>query len=184
MSHILLVPVVSFEPWHLVGGLELGLKEAFRASVEIQRQPVMAAECANAARGQYDSRCLLRQLAALSHGQWILGLTSVDLFVPVLTFVIGEAMLDGPAALVSTYRLREELYGLPANAPLLAERLQKEAVHELGHCHGLVHCMDSRCVMYGSASVESVDLKSDRFCDSCSAALRGTDARSKTSVNP
>jgi len=172
MSHILLVPVVSFDSWHLVQSLELELKRVFRSSVEVQQPPLDAAECANAARSQYDSRCLLRRLAALSQGQWILGLTSVDLFVPVLTFVIGEAILDGPAALVSTYRLREQLYGLPANDQLLAERLQKEAVHELGHCHGLVHCMDSGCVMYASASVESVDLKSARFCDSCWHSLR------------
>src|ERR1022692_4315227 len=40
--------------------------------------------------------------------------TSVDLYVPVLTFVFGEAQLTGSCAVVSLHRLREEFYGLPA----------------------------------------------------------------------
>ena len=43
----------------------------------------------------------------------VLGVTACDLFVPVLTFVFGEAQLDGNCAVVSTARLQEEFYGLP-----------------------------------------------------------------------
>jgi archaemetzincin len=67
----------------------------------------------------------------------LLGLTSLDLYVPILTYVFGEAHLNGSCAFVSSHRLREEFYGLPPQRILLENRLKKEAVHELGHTLGL-----------------------------------------------
>jgi len=89
------------------------------------------------------------------------------LFVPVLTFVFGEAQLAGNCAVVSLHRLREEVYGMPPNPALLAERLFKEAVHELGHTYGLRHCDDWRCVMTSSHSVEWLDVKTAELCPAC-----------------
>jgi hypothetical protein len=66
----------------------------------------------------------------------VLGIAGVDLFIPILTYVFGEAQLAGRAAVVSTYRLDNALYGLPANHRLLLDRLAKEAIHELGHTAG------------------------------------------------
>ena len=95
----------------------------------------------------------------------ILGLTDADLFIPILTFVFGEAQLKGRAAVVSTARLG----GPPAaRLPL---RLETEAVHELGHTFGLLHSSDDGCVMHASTYVEEIDLKSDSFCLSCRPAL-------------
>jgi len=93
--------------------------------------------------------------------------TSLDLYVPVLTFVFGEAQLEGRCALVSLHRLREEFYGLPASNDLLHERLTKEAVHELGHTFGLRHCHDWRCVMASAHGVERLDVKTAEFCPTC-----------------
>jgi len=107
----------------------------------------------------------------------IVGLTAVDLFIPVLTFVFGQAQLGGPGAVVSTYRLRNTFYGLPADDRLLRERARKEAVHELGHVHGLVHCPDYRCVMAASTNIGEVDLKGPTFCTVCADALRAGRAR-------
>src|SRR5262249_45197761 len=101
----------------------------------------------------------------------ILGVTSCDLFVPVLTFVFGEAQLDGNCATVSFARLKEEAYGLPPREGLLRERLLKEAVHELGHTFGLRHCADGRCVMTSSHAVERLDVKSAEFCAGCRALV-------------
>jgi len=91
----------------------------------------------------------------------------VDLFVPVLTYVFGEAQLDGKAAVVSTFRLREEFFGLDADPKLERTRLLKEAIHELGHTFGLIHCRNYDCVMHSSTSVEEVDLKPTDFCEDC-----------------
>ena len=98
---------------------------------------------------------------------FVLGVTGSDLFMPVFTFVLGEAYLGGRAAVISTFRLDDQRYGLARNPELLATRLLKEAVHELGHCHGLVHCHDSKCVMYAAGGVEEVDLKSAELCFAC-----------------
>jgi archaemetzincin len=85
----------------------------------------------------------------------------------VLTFVFGEAQLEGSCAVVSTARLREEFYGLPARDDLLRERLLKEATHEIGHTFGLRHCPDWSCVMASSHAVEVMDVKGAEFCKSC-----------------
>ena len=66
--------------------------------------------------------------------------------------------------MVSTARLHEEFYGLPARPDLLRERLLKEEAHELGHTFGLRHCPDRRCVMASSHAVERLDVKSAEFC--------------------
>jgi archaemetzincin len=121
-------------------------------------------------RSQYRSDLLLLQLAQAVGGPGkVLGVTDLDLFIPVLTFVFGEAQLNGRAALVSTYRLRSEMYGLPPDPDLLLERLIKEAMHELGHTRGLLHCYHTNCVMQPSTYAELIDLKPARFCEVCSA---------------
>ena len=97
----------------------------------------------------------------------VLGVTEADMFIPVLTFVFGEAQLGGRAAVVSTYRLRNEVYGLQPDPRLLEERLLKEAMHELGHTFGLLHCHHTECVMQASTYAESVDLKPAAYCGSC-----------------
>lgn len=123
-------------------------------------------------RRQYDARKVLARLAESREGDLVLGVTGSDLFIPVFTFVLGEAQLEGRAAVISTFRLDEERYGLPRDPERTRERLLKEAVHELGHCHGLIHCQDSECAMYTSSGVEEVDLRSTDFCPRCLAKLR------------
>ena len=104
-------------------------------------------------------------------------MAGVDLFIPVLTYVFGEAQLAGRAAVVSTHRLDCQLYGLPANRKLLKQRLRKEAIHELGHTYNLLHCREDACVMMSSTYVENIDLKSDRFCGHCLDRLRQAGAK-------
>jgi len=58
--------------------------------------------------------------------------TDVDLFIPVLTFVYGEAQLGGDAAVVSTARLASGP-GSVADENLFGLRVVKESIHELGH---------------------------------------------------
>jgi archaemetzincin len=128
----------------------------------------------NARRNQYHSTDILEHL--LKHmpqdtGR-ILAVTDLDLYIPILTFVFGEAQLRGRAAVVSCHRLRNEFYGLPQNNTLLLERLVKEAIHELGHTFGLVHCENPMCVMHASTYVEEIDLKDYHFCPDCNALLK------------
>jgi archaemetzincin len=120
-------------------------------------------------RNQYSSSAIVKQLERyLSTAACkILAVTGLDLYNPVLTFVFGEARLNGQCAVVSSYRLDNKFYGLPDNPALLRERLLKEAIHELGHTYGLFHCHNLECVMQSTTYVEGIDFKSSRFCDKC-----------------
>ena len=124
-------------------------------------------------RGQVDCRLLfpvLESLAEKTHHR-VLGVADVDLFSAIFTFVFGESHLGGKVAMMSLHRLRPENYGLPADTELLCRRSEREALHEVGHLLGLVHCRTSDCAMRFSGSVEEVDLKPSRFCSECSAQL-------------
>ena len=127
----------------------------------------------NARRSQYHSTEILESLLhQMPDGTGrILAVTDLDLYIPILTFVFGEAQLQGKAAVVSCHRLRNEFYGLPQNNTLLMERLVKEAIHELGHTFGLVHCENPTCVMHASTYVEEIDLKDYHFCPDCQGLL-------------
>jgi archaemetzincin len=94
-------------------------------------------------------------------------LTEVDLFIPVLTFVFGEAQLNGKHSIVSVCRLHEEFYSERTDENLLKERTMKEILHELGHNFGLIHCMNWDCVMHSSTSIEEVDIKGKSYCKDC-----------------
>ena len=127
----------------------------------------------NATRQQYHSTQILARLLELpaGAGDKTLGVCDVDLFIPILTFVFGEAQLNNRAALISVHRLRQSFYGLPADERLFYERSEKEAVHELGHAFGLIHCQRYECVMHFSNSIEQVDLKQNSFCETCSGLV-------------
>jgi archaemetzincin len=125
-------------------------------------------------RRQYHSTKLLSELCEVdcATGDRVLGITSVDLFIPILTFVFGEAQLDGRVALMSAHRLRPQFYGLTADQTLFYSRCEKEAAHELGHTYGLRHCLNYECVMRVSNSVEQVDLKPADYCSACASILK------------
>lgn len=127
----------------------------------------------NNRRRQYLSTVILDNLRSTckDRGVNILLVTELDLYVPGLNFVFGQAESPGNYAIVSLHRLRPEFYGEKPNLNLLTERLLKEAVHELGHTYGLRHCLNPRCVMSFSNSIIEVDMKSYRFCDTCRAEL-------------
>jgi archaemetzincin len=174
MGVLRLVPLHCGTRARLLGPLGEQLRTAFGLEVQ-QSAPGFDSEVAfDASRGQYNSRVLLAHLLQDTPGEVtrVLGVAGVDLFIPVLTYVFGEAQLGGRAAVVSLHRLDDEIYGLPANPKRLFDRLVKEAVHELGHTFSLVHCHSDGCVMASSTYVEDIDLKSDLFCDTCRAAVR------------
>lgn len=126
-------------------------------------------DCFSSQRGQYDALGLLRKLidGKPKDADRVLALTSVDLFISVLTYVFGEAQLDGPTGIVSTRRLDPQAYGLPADPARLRQRLLTEAVHELGHNFGLAHCKTPGCAMHGATYVEEIDLKKPALCSLC-----------------
>ncbi len=173
MPSLSLVPIYFGDRQPMLASLQERLGEVFGLAVHV-RPPWFDPEVPfDASRGQYNSTLFLAQLLTDPHRDVarILGVTSVDLFIPVLTYVYGEAQLDGRASIVSVHRLRNEAYGLPPDDSVLFQRLEKEAIHELGHTYGLVHCARPACVMRSSTYVEEIDLKDAVFCPSCREEL-------------
>jgi archaemetzincin len=167
-------PAGGHAPPAMVDALERELRRIFRLPSERHPGSIDVEAAWNPGRGQYYSTEILGRLVEATPADVrMLGVTGLDLYVPVLTFVFGEAQLEGNCALVSFHRLREEFYGLPPNEKLLAERLVKEAVHELGHTFGLRHCDNWRCVMASSHGVELLDVKGAEFCPACARVVRG-----------
>jgi archaemetzincin len=120
-------------------------------------------------RRQYLSTALLESLLPIGRASAarVLGVTEADLFIPILTFLFGQAQLGGRLALVSLARIRPEFYRFPPDQALTHLRLRKEIRHELGHTLGLVHCADTRCAMSLSNSIVQVDAKDDSLCGAC-----------------
>lgn len=119
-------------------------------------------------RQQHSSSRILKWLLETRprHESKIVGITDADLFIPILTFVYGEAQLGGSAAVVSTARLVPE-GGFLAEVELVRARSVKETIHELGHTFGLIHCPRSECVMSRSVSLAQVDAKDVELCHDC-----------------
>jgi archaemetzincin len=140
---------------------------------EVDDKPIKIKAAYDPLRNQHNSSYLLAQLIddPPEDAGRILGVCSFDLFIPILTFVFGEAQLEGIGAVVSTYRLRNEFSGGQSDNQLLMERLLKEATHELGHTFNLYHCNNPDCVMTSSVYVEDIDEKSARFCRRCEGSV-------------
>lgn len=156
----------------LLDELAATLARLFRISCRVRKEIMDVEFALDSIRGQYHSSMILQRMVPQAEaGIRLVGITELDLYVPVLTFVFGEAQLHGRCALVSTHRLREEYYGLEEKPQLLAQRLVVEVVHELGHTFGLRHCGNWRCAMASTHSVERLDLKEPGYCADCSRGI-------------
>ena len=149
--------------------LEKDITREFRLPVEIHQCNHDLSAFYNPVRRQYDANALLYMVEALTTEMAIkaIGLFRIDLYIPILTYIFGQATLNGKSGIASLYRLRNELYGLEQDAGLLTERFSKVVMHELGHAFGLIHCHNPVCIMRSSTYVEDVDQKKAQFCVHC-----------------
>ena len=185
MKLVQLLAVGKLEP-ELLSGLAAAIPRVFPAECEVLQTTLNPEPAFHGERLQYHSSELLRLMQQLIRpGCWrLLGITAVDLYIPILTFVFGEAQMGGPCAIASYHRLRQESYGLPPNRELLRERLLKEALHELGHTVALTHCDDYQCVMAAAHAVEGIDLKLNTLCPDCHRGAREWRGRRDSNPRP
>jgi archaemetzincin len=160
---------------HMMEKARTELEHVFGIPAQVWSGRERPADIFDPARRQHSSTRVLQWLVGMrpADADKILAITDVDLFIPILTFVFGEAQLDGLAAVVSTARLVRNPDGTPADRRLLTARLVKECVHELGHTFGLVHCADRHCVMARSAALLDVDAKRGELCRECRTRFKG-----------
>jgi archaemetzincin len=151
------------------------LNSRFQSDISLLALDLDVEETYSEDRGQFFSTQIIALSASLTENVYgkVIMITEVDLFVPVLTFVFGEAQLNGKHSLVSVCRLHEEFYSGISNDELLFQRTMKEILHELGHCFGLLHCIDWDCVMHSSQGIEEVDIKGNFYCKTCARSIDG-----------
>lgn len=145
----------------------------FMIPVQIREGHFDLSEFYDPARGQYNGNLLLKEVDNQYASESIkaFGLFYVDLFIPILTYIFGQAFLGGRTAIASIYRLSNERYGLKELNDYLLNRFTKEVIHELGHTFGLIHCHVPACVMGSSTYVEDIDQKSSNLCIKCRTQL-------------
>jgi archaemetzincin len=169
---IFIAPVV-FSNRELFDTLIKNLESVFHKPVKQLTLDIDTDKLYSVDRRQYYSTGFLEQ--AIEQTSYVNGkvlmITDLDIYVPVLTFLFGEAQLDGKHSVVSVCRLHEEFYSGTSDFNLLLERTVKEVLHEIGHNFGLIHCVDWDCVMHSSNSVEEVDIKGSEYCKYCCSIL-------------
>jgi archaemetzincin len=168
LQNITLIPFGYFEEAFLKNIAE-AVKHEFFYSVNIKEGRLDLSEYYDPGRRQYNGVKLLKEVDTLysCDTDKTLGLFNVDLFVPILTYIFGQAFLSGRTGIASLYRLSNERYGMISNDKFILERFKKEVIHELGHTFGLIHCHISSCVMRSSTYVEDIDQKSANLCLKC-----------------
>lgn len=125
-------------------------------------------------RLQYNASTILKALESEPFHNYakIMGVLDVDIFVPILTHVFGEAEQGGKCGLVSLHRLRKDVDVSAPPMPLLLERVAKVTLHEVGHLFNLFHCMDEKCLMHFSGRLRDLDKTPLYFCRYCSVYFR------------
>jgi len=151
----------------------LAARSEYLVTVAIRETHLDLSEFYDPARRQYNGNELLKVVDSLAppESSKTLGLFTVDLFIPILTYIFGQAYLGGKSGIASVYRLSGERYGIADEGDSLTERFCKEVNHELGHMAGLVHCHTPTCVMRSSTYVEDIDQKSRNLCLKCRSEL-------------
>lgn len=139
------------------------------SSVNIKEGHLDISEFYDPVRRQYNGTRLLKEVDSLygTDSNKTIGLFNVDLFIPILTYIFGQAFLNGRTGIASHYRFSNERYGIDPDERFILERFKKEVIHELGHTFGLIHCHIPTCVMRSSTYVEDIDQKSANLCIRC-----------------
>ena len=166
----------------VVDSVSAGLAGELKATVTVLDPVPIPPDAYDPHRRQYNSTGILENLdgrqsaskpppGGTASEPVLLAITSVDLFVPELNFVFGEADPGGRKCIISLARLASSYGGATVPRNLLLERALKEAVHEIGHVLGLGHCGRRSCVMFFSNTIRDTDTKSHAFCPACQRRL-------------
>jgi archaemetzincin len=171
-QNIILIACGHFEQ-SLTGRIENDIERTFHYPVIFRKCNLEISRFYNPGRRQYDANDLLEVVSnsCIPGSFKTMGIFRVDLYIPILTYIFGQAELNGNTGIASLYRLRNELYGLEPDNGQLTERFSKVVIHELGHMFGLIHCKYPVCIMRSSTYVEDLDQKEIRFCQTCQAEL-------------
>ncbi|MEL7372136.1 MAG: hypothetical protein AAFN74_24635 [Myxococcota bacterium] len=164
-----------------VGKVDVVALERVRPALEeMYRRPTLLVKAMpgpkyayNPSRTQYHSAAILKRVELLRKSEWdsAIGFVDVDLFVPEVPFIFGEADRSTRAAIISLTRLRPESGPSESRRELTHKRLVSEVVHQVGLIRGLAHCPNNRCVMFYAATVQEIDKRGSTMCANCRKRL-------------
>ena len=109
----------------------------------------------------------------VNHYRFVAGLTSKDICDPKNGIkdwgVFGLGSLDGSGCISSTSRLKKGV-----SEQKLTERIEKVVLHEIGHNHGLNHCVSPYpCFMKAAeGSIQTVDKEPMDMCVECKKKMK------------
>ena len=166
-------PLVEVIPMGLVDGTacdvvmaHLQVLMGFTARIQAPRPVPAYAYLPN--RRQYDAGLILKALGQdLPYFQVRLGITVLDLCLPILSYVYGEAFLGDRLAVISLHRIGLRPEEGNVESALLYERLAKVALHEVSHAIGIPHCRENGCLMHFSQGLKNLDGLNLHFCPKC-----------------
>jgi archaemetzincin len=173
MQSIVIIPIGQIDP-EILHVISDALRKAFHCMTEIHHEISIPLDAFDKKRKQYHSTVTLKTVMSSKPDKYTraLGIADIDLYVPELNFVFGEADIDsGVAAVISLTRLRQEFYGFDPDKNLFHLRTIKEAIHEIGHTYGLSHCRNPQCIMCFSNTISDTDKKGPGFCSICRKKL-------------
>ncbi len=155
-------------------GIGRDVVQEFQKEVEFVDGYLDLSEYFEPSRSQYNANRLIQTIETefASDEAKTIGLFTVDLYIDILTYIYGQAFLNGRSGVASLFRLNNERYGMARNDELMLDRFSKEIIHELGHTFGLIHCHVPGCVMQASTYVEDIDQKSHHLCHACKGLLK------------
>jgi len=168
MEKIILVIISNIDSRY-VTALKAILETTFDRGVEISYQIGDLKYAYDHTRNQYLSPRLLSRLRRIkkASNDKLMAVTNLDLYSPGYDFIYGEADVKAGLATLSINRLMGSTAdGLPDTC-LFTERIIREAVHEVGHLYGLVHCKNPKCVLRTCTCAAEVDEAGNGLCDGC-----------------
>jgi archaemetzincin len=191
-NFIEIIPIGFIES-DVIEHLQKIIQERFEVKPSIANKYALPVGAYNNLRQQYNSQDILVEInnlhgnghtakssslrKTIAENRKVLAVIDHDIYADGLNYVFGQAILNGSCALISLSRLRSGAENVTDFRSLFLSRVEKEAVHELGHVFGLRHCPDSTCVMYLSGNIDDTDEKSSKFCSRCGFLPVATDLR-------
>jgi len=165
---ITIIPIGNIDT-DIIECVTRSITRTFNIATRVESNLYMARYIPNPIFGKHNATIILKYLCKELPEDFFktLVITELDLYSPIFSCLFGEAQLGGRCALISLFRLRQEFYNLAPDHAVFLSRCEKEAIHEIAHTIGLLHCRDINCIMFPSNSIIDTDVKSSSFCIHC-----------------
>ena len=143
-----------------------GLNNFYHKEVIVEKSTPLDKGLLATSKSRYSGDSILKRFNSSKNAVVI---TEIDIVTPKVGVtnewgIFGLGLRPGNVCVISSFRLKKN-----SSTELLAERLQKVAIHEVGHNLGLNHCTkNSECLMSdANGTINQVDHEKMLFCDNC-----------------